>query len=140
MIVVSVAEPNDEVYRVLLDFPGRWSNGMTAESHSANRGSIPRRSIRLGPFGLAYGRPLQGRVENHDKIEFGSTALPHPGIAARNSRTTCTSNRLHVSRLKRDVLSDDILAILKVTAASGENALVMSNLSTDSLQNRRVLP
>ena len=24
--------------------PGRWSNGMTAESHSANRGSIPRRS------------------------------------------------------------------------------------------------
>src|SRR6185437_15822912 len=29
-------------------FPGRWSNGMTAESHSANRGSIPRRSISAG--------------------------------------------------------------------------------------------
>jgi hypothetical protein len=27
--------------------PGRWSNGMTAESHSANRGSIPRRSILI---------------------------------------------------------------------------------------------
>ena len=37
-------EGRTDVVWLNLKFPGRWSNGMTAESHSANRGSIPRRS------------------------------------------------------------------------------------------------
>src|SRR3954465_6553278 len=57
------------------EFPGPWSNGMTAESHSANRGSIPRGSIPL-PFArpppsflhshrLPRLLPFDGRIRHH---------------------------------------------------------------------------
>ena len=58
-----------EAFHKMFSIPGPWSNGMTAESHSANRGSIPRGSIRLA----ACSEPAEGR---------GSTELAEVSLMA----------------------------------------------------------
>jgi putative endonuclease len=62
--------------------PGPWSNGMTAESHSANRGSIPRGSIRLAALALA-GRASSGNINGQGKGHSKSNSSESNALSKR---------------------------------------------------------